>query len=352
MKTTKAPPSSAAETWPPATVAGFRTSLLAWFDQHGRDYPWRQTHDPYAVLVSEIMLQQTQIATVLGRGFYTRWMAQFPDLHALARAEEALVLRAWEGLGYYSRARNLHRTAQLIVMNHGGVFPRDHTTILALPGIGRYTAGAIVSFAYDEPAPIVDGNVARVLTRLMAEATAIDSPAGQRWLWATAAMLLDGREARRFNSALMELGQTYCSPRDPHCAACPVASFCKAAGRDPTAFPAKSPARAIVAMNEYALWALHDDHLLLHQATARRRHGLWMLPLRERAEIGDAPLLSRSRYAITHHRVDLQVFAAPHPVAIRDGEVWIARARLNEHPMPGPLRRVVDALLDPNPILL
>ena len=139
--------------------------LVEWFRKAGRDYPWRRTRDPYAILVSEVMLQQTQISTVLDRGYYAKWLAQFPNFAVLAAAPESEILKAWEGLGYYRRARNLQRLAQTVVAEHGGVFPNEPTAIRALPGIGPYTAGAIASFAFGLPEPIVDGNVARVLSR-------------------------------------------------------------------------------------------------------------------------------------------------------------------------------------------
>ena len=142
-----------------------RAALARWFRAHGRDLPWRRTHDPYAIMVSEFMLQQTQVATV--RDFYARWLARFPDFTTLAAASEADVLHVWQGLGYYSRARNLHRAAQLVVAQHGGALPDDLAAIAALPGVGRYTAGAIASFAFDRATPIIDANIARVLARLL-----------------------------------------------------------------------------------------------------------------------------------------------------------------------------------------
>jgi len=161
------------------------------------------------------MLQQTQIATVLGRGYYTRWMELFPDVQALAAATEAEILKAWEGLGYYNRARNLQRAAQVVVTAHSGKFPDTLEAVAALPGVGRYTAGAVLSFACNKPAPIVDGNVARVLARLFQFRQVINTPSGQRTLWLWAAALLDVKQPRLYNSALMELGQHVCTARQP-----------------------------------------------------------------------------------------------------------------------------------------
>ncbi len=151
---------------PSVEAADFARSLIDWFRREGRDYPWRRTRDPYAILVSEIMLQQTQIATVLGRGYYDRWFGTFPDVGSLAAAPEDALLKAWEGLGYYNRVRNLQRAARAVIDDHGGRFPDTVEGLLTLPGVGRYTAGAVASFAFDLPAPLVDGNVARVFSRL------------------------------------------------------------------------------------------------------------------------------------------------------------------------------------------
>ena len=203
------PPQPSPLPWAPH----FRTQLLDWFRATGRDYPWRRTQDPYAILVSEMMLQQTQIATVLGRDYYQRWMTSFPDLATLAAASEPEILRAWEGLGYYRRARNLQKTAQAVLALPDAAFPRSLPGLLALPGIGPYTAAALASFAWNLPAPLVDGNVARLLARLLGSDAPIDRPPMQAQLWAWADALLCRAEPRLYNSALMELGQRLCTPR-------------------------------------------------------------------------------------------------------------------------------------------
>jgi A/G-specific adenine glycosylase len=199
----------------------FQEALLDHYDRLGRYLPWRRDADPYRVLVSEVMLQQTRVETV--KGYYGPWMEQFPDIEALALADEDKVLKAWEGLGYYRRARNLHRAARVIREGRGGSFPSRYTDLLELPGVGEYTAGAVASIAFGEPVPAVDGNVRRVLARLfdVSEPSAV-------WLREVASLLV--REARPgdWNQALMELGATVCTPRSPRCAECPVRVWCAA----------------------------------------------------------------------------------------------------------------------------
>lgn len=330
----------------PVLAQDIAAAITAWFAREGRDYPWRQTQDPYAILVSEVMLQQTQIATVLGRGYYARWMAQFPDVQTLAAAGEAEILKAWEGLGYYSRARNLQKAAQAVVRDHGGVFPRSHAAVLALPGVGRYTAGAVVSFAWNEPAPLVDGNVARVLARLFAFAEPVDSTAGQRWLWAVAECLVPRADARRFNSGLMELGQRLCTPRAPQCGLCPLARCCAARGADPESLPVKRAAPAVELRTEHAVLTARNGRLLMRQETGRRRQGLWMLPERPESHLTETlrPLLSRTQYAITRYRVTLCIYDAPDE-SPAPGEEWVPLTDLPHIAMPGPWRRAVEAAL-------
>ncbi|MEC8942749.1 MAG: A/G-specific adenine glycosylase, partial [Verrucomicrobiota bacterium] len=193
-------------------VRAFRRALLRWFDQCGADYPWRRTTDPYAILVSEVMLQQTTIGAVIQNRRFERFLEEFPDLRALAGASESELLRSWEGLGYYNRVRNLQKTARTILETHGGVFPADPSVLESLPGIGRYTAGAVASFAFDHPAPIVEANITRVLSRLFSYREPIDTPDSRSQLWSWAEALLPPCNARAFNSAFMELGQSHCSP--------------------------------------------------------------------------------------------------------------------------------------------
>jgi A/G-specific adenine glycosylase len=204
----------------------FRERLLAWFRRSRRDLPWRGTRDPYRIWVSEVMLQQTRVATVLP--YYRRFLARFPNVRALARARNEELLRFWAGLGYYHRARNLHRAAKEIVARHGGCFPRDPDAALALPGIGRYSAAAILSLAYGAPLAVLDGNVARVLARLGAVRGDLRGPARWERFQARAQELLAPDEAGDWNQAMMELGATVCTPRAPRCDACPVSRWCQA----------------------------------------------------------------------------------------------------------------------------
>jgi A/G-specific adenine glycosylase len=197
---------------------------VAWYGRNARDLLWRRTSDPYAIWVSEIMLQQTQVATVLT--YYLRFLAAFPTVGSLAAASEHNVLRHWEGLGYYRRARQMHAAARLIVNEHRGRFPQDVEAVRRLPGIGRYTAGAILSIAFDQRQPILEANTIRLLSRLLAFHGDPASARGQKMLWRAAEELLPKRGSGRFNQALMELGSLVCTPRDPKCDCCPLASLC------------------------------------------------------------------------------------------------------------------------------
>ena len=196
---------------PVAHPASFRRRLLAWYRKHGRDLPWRRTTDPYAILVSELMLQQTQVATVIP--YYQMWLRRFPDFSSLAVASEQEVLHAWQGLGYYTRARNLRAAAQTIMNKHGGRFPRSLSAIHDLPGVGRYTANAVATFAFNRTVPIVEANIARLLARLVDLQIPVDSTPGRDALWRCATELLPSRSAGLYNSALMDLGALVCSSR-------------------------------------------------------------------------------------------------------------------------------------------
>ena len=201
-------------------------SLLKWYDEHQRDLPWRNTTDPYPVWISEVMLQQTQVQTVIP--YYLKFLEHFPSVAALAKADTDALLRLWAGLGYYSRARNLQKAAQIIVEQFGGRFPQSYTDVLALPGIGRYTAAAIVSIAFGQPYAVLDGNVSRVLARLLSMSGDPKSSAVQNRLWAAAQQLLPRARPGDFNQAVMELGATVCSPRQPRCLLCPWTRQCLA----------------------------------------------------------------------------------------------------------------------------
>jgi A/G-specific adenine glycosylase len=208
----------------PAQAAEFRRRLLRWFRSHGRDLPWRRTRDPYHITVAEFMLQQTQVSRV--EAYYRRFLERYPTVEALARSEPALVREAWAGLGYYRRAANLHLLARTVVDEHGGIIPSDPARLLALPGIGRYTAGAVASFAYERATPAIDTNVARVIRRAFHPRL----PRGrQARLWETGAALVprrNGAPAWAFNQAIMELGALICTARVPRCGECPVNGVC------------------------------------------------------------------------------------------------------------------------------
>ena len=216
----------------PRELAKFQQSLLAWYRRHRRELPWRASRDAYRVWLSEIMLQQTRIAAVLP--YYENFLDKFPDVAALARAPQPEVLRQWSGLGYYSRARNLHAAAREIIANHGGEFPRTLEAALALPGIGRYTAAAVLSIAYDVPLAVLDGNVARVLARLLAIRGDLRAPLRWRQLTSTADQLLAHSAPGDWNQALMELGETICTPQNPRCSECPINIHCRARARNLT----------------------------------------------------------------------------------------------------------------------
>ncbi|MGH8008086.1 MAG: A/G-specific adenine glycosylase, partial [Candidatus Binatia bacterium] len=206
----------------PATIRAFQRRLLAWYRRHGRDLPWRRTRDPYAILVSEVMLQQTQVQRVLL--YYEKFLHRYPTLEELASADELAVRESWEGLGYYARARNLQRTTQQIVEEHAGRFPRQIEELTALPGIGLYTAGAVISFAFHRPAAILDTNAARVLTRFFALPPERQTTG---FLWSVARQVTPANRAHHFNQAIMDLGATVCTARAPRCPDCPVRRICR-----------------------------------------------------------------------------------------------------------------------------
>lgn len=323
----------------------FRKALVTWFQKNGKDYPWRRTSDPYAILVSEVMLQQTQISTVLGKRFYQRFLEVFPTVDVLAEAGDEALLKAWEGLGYYRRARMLRDTARAIMENDAGVFPQELDALLVLPGIGRYTAGAVRSFAYDRAAPIVDGNIARVFSRLMDFRTEIDSTDGIKQLWKWAEELVDPENPRFYNSALMELGQTFCRPGMPDCLQCPVSKFC--ATRSPETLPVKRKKTEITEVVEHALWVKDSaGRVLLHREGGKRREGLWRLPVRSLERLSGVPIVTTHRYSITRYRVILMVHHGEFSSDWREaGDEWKDISEVQTLPMAAPFRVVVEKLL-------
>lgn len=332
----------------------FQNQLVKWFEAHGNDYPWRNTTDPWPILVSEIMLQQTQISTVLGSekgGHYTRFMALYPTSRAMAEASEQEILKAWEGLGYYRRARNLHAAARAITRDHHGKFPRKFEEIRALPGIGPYTAGAVASFAYNDAQPIVDANVARVFSRLFNFQERIDTTAGTKQLWQWATELIPHQNPRAYNSALMELGQSYCSNKSPDCYHCPIWAYCQCS--DPTTLPIKKSATKISRVDEFALFA-RDSHgriLLQQQEKGKRREGMWSLPRRPHHETLDLALTHKTTYTITRYHVTLRIYASHTNHATLETqarlEQWHGLDEIENLPMPSPDRRALESLLAP-----
>jgi A/G-specific adenine glycosylase len=255
-----------------------RRRLLSWYGTHRRDLPWRRTRDPYRVWISEIMLQQTQVATVVA--YFERFTRKFPDVRRLAAAKETDVLREWEGLGYYRRARQLHAAAQRIVADCGGQFPADLGELRKLPGIGRYTAGAIASIAFDKRAPILEANTIRLISRLIAFRGNPHSPAGQRPLWHLAEELLPQKNAAEFNQALMEVGSLVCTPNEPNCPACPLSTLCaaRAAGLQHEIPPPK-PRTTYTDLHEAAVIVRKNGSVLIRQCAADERWaGLWDFP--------------------------------------------------------------------------
>ncbi|SPE60909.1 A/G-specific adenine glycosylase [Verrucomicrobia bacterium] len=302
------------------------SALLGWFARNARDLPWRRRRDPYGVWVSEIMLQQTQVKTVLP--YWERWMEALPTIAALARMPLPKVHKLWEGLGYYRRADNLRRTAQLIMENHGGQFPHRYEDVLALPGIGRYTAGAICSIAFNQPTPILDGNVIRVLTRWFGiEGPPRHGPTNAK-LWSIAGELVQeaGKEASAFNQSLMELGALCCTARQPQCAACPIAKGCTARqqGRV-TELPNLGPRPPATPRRFAAFVACRGGRFLVRQRpTGLVNGGLWEFPNVE-VSLGvehfepiashalgvthaDLQPLCTIRHSITRYRITLEVF--------------------------------------------
>jgi A/G-specific adenine glycosylase len=322
------PPSQIQATQPPdRIIPTLRRRLLAWYQDHQRDLPWRQTRDPYRIWISEAMLQQTQVATVIP--YYHRFLKRFPDLPTLARADMQEILKLWEGLGYYRRAHNLHKAVRTLMQTGAGRIPKQRKPFLALPGVGDYIANAVMSIAFDLPYAVVDGNVKRVLSRLAGIADAVNHPPSHRIYQEAADRLLDCRNAGRFNQALMELGALVCTPRTPNCTVCPWEAHCFARKHDATGdFPkrirkAPTPDHAMVA------GALcHRNRLLIVQRPSEGLlAGLWEFPGGRRKDgehvsaackrildrttslaVSVDDKLIRLKHAYTHFRITLDLF--------------------------------------------
>jgi A/G-specific adenine glycosylase len=313
--------------------ARFRRNLLTWYDQHARDLPWRESRDPYRVWLSEIMLQQTRVAAVIEH--YREFLRRFPTVQKLAAAREASVLAAWSGLGYYRRARMLHAAAKVIVREHGGRFPATAGEWQELPGIGRYTAAAIASIAFDEPVAVVDGNVERVLQRVSGRRLAGEE------LWKAAENLLDRTRPGDFNQAMMELGATVCTPRAPECLTCPVINLCATRGELPAVANAVRQKKREV---HYALdfrneTRSHGKVFLVQRARdAALMAGMWELPEMTNADNASSPSFTL-RHSITVTDYTVQVWRASAPSRIRGK--WIPVERLRRVALTGLARKIL-----------
>jgi A/G-specific adenine glycosylase len=307
----------------------FRRLLLEWFDRHKRDLPWRRNRDPYRVWLSEIMLQQTRVNAVTDH--YQEFLRRFPTVEKLAAARESSVLAAWSGLGYYRRARMLHAAAKKIVKEHAGTFPGSAEALRALPGIGRYTAAAVASIAFDQPVAVVDGNVERVLQRVQGKNLSGEA------LWRAAEELLSRRRPGDFNQAMMELGATICSPRQPQCLLCPVSDLCATRGElDRPGKGTRQTKREVL----YA-FACRDSSIFLVQRpkTATLMPGMWELPEIAAANGTAAWFTLRHSITVTDYVVRVVRNPAPKSLAGR----WVQTSRIATLPLTGLARKILRA---------
>jgi A/G-specific adenine glycosylase len=354
------PDSTQPETWPTAAwKQSFRRRLLGWYRRNARDLEWRKSRDPYRIWVSEIMLQQTQVATVAE--YFPRFLAAFPTVEALAAAPEEQVLRLWEGLGYYRRARQLHRAAGVVMREHGGRFPRALEDVLALPGIGRYTAGAITSIAFDAPSPILEANTIRLFSRLLAYRGDPQQSTGQKVLWAFGEEVLPQRETGIFNQALMELGSLVCTPRAPDCRQCPAMSLCPtyAKGLQEQVPVAKQKPNIENVREAAVVVRRRKQVLLMRRGEGGRWAGLWDFPrfelskgeeeslevelahkLRTMTGVVARPrqLLTTLKHGVTRFRITLDCHLADYVSAARrppaEAELrWIEPADFEQYPL-------------------
>jgi A/G-specific adenine glycosylase len=344
--------------------AEFAQRLLRWYARHKRPLPWRETADPYHIWVAETMLQQTQVETV--RPYYVRWLSLFPTLEALAAAPPQAVLAAWEGLGYYARARNLHRAARQVLAEFGGELPRTAAALRALPGIGRYTAGAIASIAFGLDAAVLDGNVRRVLARVYDFQLDVKSAAGEKQLWALAESLLPPGRAGDYNQALMDLGATVCTPRAPACSRCPVSGLCAARRLGLQLERPVMAARLAVPERVFAVAVVRKAARVL----ISQRHeggllgGLWAFPAVEapparqrsglrtglQADWGLRVSVGAQRGELAHAYTHFRQVARVYDCAWQSGRLqrgagrWVRVSELNAYPMGKLDRRIADLL--------
>ncbi|HTZ57465.1 MAG TPA: A/G-specific adenine glycosylase [Acidobacteriaceae bacterium] len=330
----------------PATIRKFQQDLSAWFDSHARDLPWRRTSDPYCIWVSEIMLQQTRVSAVID--YYTRFLTLFPTVAALAQAAEPDVLAAWSGLGYYRRAKHMHKAAQVVVRDHQGIFPRSAEELRKLPGIGDYTSAAIASIAFGEPAAVVDGNVERVVLRLFPGNEESSSP---KWFRERATELLDPESPGRFNQAMMELGATVCLPQRPLCLHCPVQTHCLTRGEHQAPPPKKMRKRQVA----YALLCRKrtgTNQVLLEQrsSSASLMPGMWELPEVAMFKDDDDRVEITVRHAITVTNYEVRVLRfSEREIECRlpagaNPRQWMKSSELSSLPLTGLARKVLRRL--------
>ena len=325
-------------------MSSFSEAILSWYDAHGRDLPWRRTRDPYAIWLSEIILQQTRIAQ--GQAYWERFMAAWPDVRALAAADEDEVLRCWQGLGYYSRARNLHAAARQIAA--AGHFPDTLSGIRALKGVGDYTAAAIGSIAFGLPAAVVDGNVYRVLARHFGIATPVGSASAKKEFTALAQSLLPADRPGDFNQGMMDFGAMQCTPAAPDCAGCPIAGSCAAlaAGRvDELPVREKGPA-VLERRFSYVYLRFRDRTAIRKRPDGDIWAGLWE-PLVLDQLPKDAVLLKpRVKHQLTHRTliVDFYLWEPTEEPALPEGYSWIEEAELDRYAKPRLFERLLETL--------
>lgn len=348
---------------------GFIDALLSWYSKHKRDLPWRKTRDPYCIWISEIMLQQTQVITVID--YYQRFLSKFPTIQSLAQAPLEEVLAQWSGLGYYSRARNLQKAAQIIVEKHEGKFPQNPEDILALPGIGRYTLGALASIAFEQALALVDGNVIRVYSRLFAWKGSPSETAFQKKIWALAENILTWKRLSSygdFNQALMELGATVCTPQSPTCLLCPLQNFCEGRSLGAENYPEKKKSAEVQKLQRHAAVIRFQNEVLLCLSPQHRwMKKLWQLPglFVEKDEGEDClrkhlqdlgisaqqmKALKNVQHQVTHHRITISPFLLECPKSkthAKEGEryEWHSLDKLSQVGMPAADRKILETLL-------
>ena len=337
------------------------SSLLAWYDLCARDLPWRGFHDAYRTWVSEAMLQQTRVETVLP--YYHRFLSRFPDLASLAAAPEADVLKEWEGLGYYSRARNLWKGARQVMSEYGGILPREPEKLRKICGIGPYTAGAVASIAYDVPVPAVDGNVIRVLSRIYGIRTDALEPDTRRRIEKLAASLVPSDRPGDYNQAVMDLGATVCVPGTPDCGRCPLSAFCDAfTAGDAADLPVLPKTKPQIILPYSVLLILSGDRVLMRRRTENLLHGLWCFPMLEgffqddelarqiqkklRLACGGLKEAGAARHVFTHRIWQMRIYtmSAEASASAPAGYSFIAPDRLASLPLPVAMNAAVSVL--------